>query len=160
TAPSTIAAYTRRFGSWCLRRSTHTRRFSSDFFLMTRAKTGPSKPAFGGTSVGGARGGDNDILAANSVGCRQNLPGRQHLLHQNHWRAHRSRYPERGGAMNRDDLPDEETMARVAAGRSDLLERLVRRHSVRLLTFICRLVGDSHRGEELFQDVFLAVWTK
>ena len=62
--------------------------------------------------------------------------------------------------MNPDDLPDEETMARVAAGRSDLLERLVRRHSVRLLTFICRLVGDRHRGEELFQDVFLTVWTK
>jgi RNA polymerase sigma-70 factor (ECF subfamily) len=62
--------------------------------------------------------------------------------------------------MNPDDLPDEETMARVAAGGSDLLERLVRRHSVRLLTFICRLVGDRHRGEELFQDVFLTVWTK
>ena len=62
--------------------------------------------------------------------------------------------------MNPDDLPDEETMARVAAGRSDLLEQLVRRHSVRLLTFICRLVGDRHHGEELFQDVFVAVWTK
>jgi RNA polymerase sigma-70 factor (ECF subfamily) len=61
--------------------------------------------------------------------------------------------------MNADELPDEETMARVAAGRSDLLERLVRRHCVRLLTFICRLIGDRQRGEELFQDVFLAVWT-
>jgi RNA polymerase sigma-70 factor (ECF subfamily) len=59
-----------------------------------------------------------------------------------------------------DDLPDEETMARVAAGRSDLLERLVRRHAVRLFTFICRFVGDHHRGEELFQDVFLTVWIK
>ncbi len=62
--------------------------------------------------------------------------------------------------MAADELPDEETMARVAAGRSDLLERLVRRHAVRLLTFICRFVGDRHRGEELFQDVFLTVWTK
>jgi RNA polymerase sigma-70 factor (ECF subfamily) len=62
--------------------------------------------------------------------------------------------------MNAEELPDEETMARVVAGRSDLLERLVRRHCVRLLTFICRLIGDRQRGEELFQDVFLAVWTK
>jgi RNA polymerase sigma-70 factor (ECF subfamily) len=62
--------------------------------------------------------------------------------------------------MNSDELPDEETMAVIAAGRSDLLERLVRRHSTRLLTFICRFVGDHQRGEELFQDVFLAVWTK
>jgi hypothetical protein len=26
------------------------------------------------------------------------------------------------------------------------------------LTFIHRIVGDRHRSEELFQDVFLSVW--
>ena len=62
--------------------------------------------------------------------------------------------------MAADEVPDEETMARVAGCRSDLLETLVRRYAVRLLTFICRFVGDRHRGEELFQDVFLAVWSK
>ena len=51
-------------------------------------------------------------------------------------------------------------MAQIAAGRSELLERLVRRYAVRLLTFISRFIGDRHRGEELFQEVFLAVWTK
>jgi RNA polymerase sigma-70 factor (ECF subfamily) len=55
---------------------------------------------------------------------------------------------------------DESLMAQVASGRPELLERLVRRHASPLLTFIVRMVGDRHRGEELFQDVFLAVWMK
>src|SRR5205807_5840768 len=40
------------------------------------------------------------------------------------------------------------------------LEALVRRHATRLLTFIERMAGDRHRAEELFQEVFLAVWVK
>jgi RNA polymerase sigma-70 factor (ECF subfamily) len=55
---------------------------------------------------------------------------------------------------------DEYLMARVAEGRAELLERLVRRHASPLLTFIHRMVGDRHRSEELFQEVFLAVWLK
>jgi RNA polymerase sigma-70 factor, ECF subfamily len=55
---------------------------------------------------------------------------------------------------------DEEVMAQVARGQSHLLERLIRRHATPLLTFIRRMVGDRHRSEELFQEVFLAVWTK
>ena len=55
---------------------------------------------------------------------------------------------------------DEYLMARVADGRAELLERLVRRHASPLLTFIRRMVGDRHRSEELFQEVFLAVWLK
>jgi RNA polymerase sigma-70 factor (ECF subfamily) len=55
---------------------------------------------------------------------------------------------------------DEDLMAAVAAGRPAGLERLIRRHATPLLTFIARLVGDRHRAEELFQEVFLAVWTK
>jgi RNA polymerase sigma-70 factor (ECF subfamily) len=55
---------------------------------------------------------------------------------------------------------DEEVMAEVAGGRPDLLEGLVRRHATGLLTFLTRMVGDRHRAEELFQEVFLAVWLK
>ena len=39
-------------------------------------------------------------------------------------------------------------------------EALVRRHATGLLTFLTRMVGDRHRAEELFQEVFLAVWLK
>ena len=55
---------------------------------------------------------------------------------------------------------DETLMAKVVRGQSRALEPLVRRHADGLLTFIRRMVVDHHRGEELFQDVFLAVWTK
>src|SRR5262245_17859848 len=55
---------------------------------------------------------------------------------------------------------DEWLMAQVAFGRADLLEYLVRRHAAGLLTFLARMVGDRHRAEELFQEVFLAVWLK
>ena len=55
---------------------------------------------------------------------------------------------------------DENLMANVAQGQRAPLEVLVRRHGSALLTFIRRMVGDPHRSEELFQDVFLAVWSK
>lgn len=55
---------------------------------------------------------------------------------------------------------DEWVMAQVAFGRADLLEVLVRRYATALLTFLTRMVGDRHRAEDLFQDVFLAVWLK
>ena len=61
--------------------------------------------------------------------------------------------------MGRDDR-DEWLMAQVAHGQRDCLETLVRRHATRLLTFIERMAGDRHRAEELFQEVFLAVWVK
>jgi RNA polymerase sigma-70 factor (ECF subfamily) len=54
---------------------------------------------------------------------------------------------------------DEYLMAQLADGRPELLERLIRRHASPLLTFLRRMVGDAHRSEELFQEVFLAVWT-
>jgi RNA polymerase sigma factor (sigma-70 family) len=59
-----------------------------------------------------------------------------------------------------DDGRDEDVMVQVARGQGQLLERLVRRHATPLLTFIRRLVGDRHHSEEIFQDVFLSVWTK
>src|SRR5947209_7749588 len=55
---------------------------------------------------------------------------------------------------------DEWLMAQVAEGRRELLEPLLRRYANPLLTFIRRMVGDRHESEELFQDVFLAVWVK
>jgi RNA polymerase sigma-70 factor (ECF subfamily) len=55
---------------------------------------------------------------------------------------------------------DEWLMAQVACGRREYLEPLVRRHGTPLLSFLARLAGDRHRGEELFQEVFLAVWVK
>jgi RNA polymerase sigma-70 factor (ECF subfamily) len=55
---------------------------------------------------------------------------------------------------------DEQLMAQVAHGRREQLEPLVRRYASPLLTFIQRMVRDHHRSEELFQEVFLAVWRK
>jgi hypothetical protein len=55
---------------------------------------------------------------------------------------------------------DEYLMARVAHGQPELLERLLRRHAGPLLTFLRRMAGDRHASEELFQEVFLAVWRK
>lgn len=58
------------------------------------------------------------------------------------------------------DQRDEDVMDRVARGDAAELETLVRRHAGGLLTFLVRMVGDHHRAEELFQEVFLAVWLK
>jgi DNA-directed RNA polymerase specialized sigma24 family protein len=55
---------------------------------------------------------------------------------------------------------DEQLMAQVAHGRRGQLEPLVRRYASPLLTFIQRMVRNRHRSEELFQEVFLAVWRK
>jgi RNA polymerase sigma-70 factor (ECF subfamily) len=55
---------------------------------------------------------------------------------------------------------DESLMRKVAHGDRGCLETLVRRYANPLLTFIQRMVGDRHRSEDLFQEVFLRVWTK
>jgi RNA polymerase sigma-70 factor (ECF subfamily) len=60
--------------------------------------------------------------------------------------------------MNVREERDEFLMAQVAQGKQDSLEPLIRRYANPLLTFIRRMVGDLHRSEELFQEVFLAVW--
>jgi RNA polymerase sigma-70 factor (ECF subfamily) len=62
--------------------------------------------------------------------------------------------------MNEADDRDEYLMGRVQHGQPELLERLLRRHASPLLTFLQRMTGDRHRGEEVFQEVFLAVWRK
>jgi RNA polymerase sigma-70 factor (ECF subfamily) len=65
-----------------------------------------------------------------------------------------------GRPMNARQERDEWLMAQVARGRRDQLEPLIRRYAGRLLTFIQRMTGDRHQSEELFQEVFLAVWVK
>lgn len=55
---------------------------------------------------------------------------------------------------------DEWLMSQVARGKSEALEPLIRRHASPLLTFLTRMVRNEHQSEELFQDVFLAVWQK
>src|SRR2546428_732618 len=62
--------------------------------------------------------------------------------------------------MNAEAERDEWLMAQVARGRQDRLEPLIRRYASPLLTFIRQMIGDQHRSEELFQEVFLAVWVK
>lgn len=55
---------------------------------------------------------------------------------------------------------DEWLMTQVAQGKRDQLEPLLRRHAASLLTFLRRMLGDRHDSEEIFQEVFLAVWRK
>lgn len=55
---------------------------------------------------------------------------------------------------------DETLMARLALGEREYMECLVRRHGAPLLAFITRMVGDEHLSQDLFQEVFLAVWAK
>src|SRR5262249_27561063 len=63
-------------------------------------------------------------------------------------------------AMSDAQERDEWLMAQVANGKRSPLEVLVRRYATPLLTFIRHVVRDRHRSEELFQEVFLAVWLK
>lgn len=62
--------------------------------------------------------------------------------------------------MNTRTESDEWLMGQVRRGERDALEKLVRRYASPLLTFLHRMSGDRHRGEELFQEAFLRVWTK
>ena len=61
---------------------------------------------------------------------------------------------------NHSNASDERLMGNVADGEREHLETLVRRYASPLLTYIERMVGNRHQAEELFQDVFLAVWVK
>ena len=62
--------------------------------------------------------------------------------------------------MQRRHVSDEELMAEVQQGQRAELGILLSRYANPLLTFIHRSIGDRHRAEELFQDVFLVVWTQ
>lgn len=60
--------------------------------------------------------------------------------------------------MGPDRTTDENLMMLVGKGDTRAFEDLLRRHATSLLTFIHRMIGNHHRSEELFQEVFLAVW--
>lgn len=60
--------------------------------------------------------------------------------------------------MAQQQHADEWLMRDVAQGRRDSLEILVRRYAGSLLTFLRRTSGNADLAEELFQEVFLAVW--
>lgn len=62
--------------------------------------------------------------------------------------------------LNATKNSDEWLMGQVAQGQREYLEELVQRYATPLLTYIARMTGDVHRGEELLQEVFLAVWAK
>jgi len=62
--------------------------------------------------------------------------------------------------MKHGNEPDEWLMGQVALGKREFLAPLVRRYASPLLTYIQRMIGDRHRAEELFQEVFWRVWTK
>ena len=61
--------------------------------------------------------------------------------------------------MNLADESSEDLMARVARGNDAALGVLLRRHADPLLTFLQRMSGDRQRAEDLFQEVFVAIWT-
>lgn len=62
--------------------------------------------------------------------------------------------------MTAPDVPDEKLMMHTVRGNHESMEALLRRHATPLLNFLRRLVGDPSLAEELFQEVFLAVWAK
>lgn len=53
---------------------------------------------------------------------------------------------------------DDALMALVASGETRALEVLARRHLHRVASFCTRFVGNRGEGEELAQEVFLALW--
>ncbi|MFT5525676.1 MAG: RNA polymerase sigma-70 factor (ECF subfamily) [Pirellulaceae bacterium] len=62
--------------------------------------------------------------------------------------------------MDKTTEADEWLMGQVALGKCEYLETLLRRYASPLLTYIERMVGNHHRSEELFQEVFFTVWLK
>ncbi|MHB1034162.1 MAG: RNA polymerase sigma factor [Pirellulales bacterium] len=56
------------------------------------------------------------------------------------------------------DDSDEGLMRQVGEGKPEAVTALLRRYAGPLLTFIQRTVGHRQRAEDLFQEIFLAVW--
>lgn len=62
--------------------------------------------------------------------------------------------------MKLESQSDEWLMGQVSRGDRACLEVLVGRFSGPMLTYLRRFLGDAHLAEEVFQEVFLAVWAK
>ncbi len=61
--------------------------------------------------------------------------------------------------MEPRNYSDEALMREVGLGGTEAIGVLLHRYASPLLTFIERTVGNRHRAEDLFQEVFLDVWT-
>lgn len=59
--------------------------------------------------------------------------------------------------MTPDDETDEQLMGRFQRGEARAFETLMRRHRSPVHAFLCRLVGDRARAEDLLQETFLRV---
>jgi len=59
-----------------------------------------------------------------------------------------------------DPLTDEALLTRLRAGESDLFGELVRRYERELYGYLRRYVGDDELAADVFQNTFLAVFTK
>ena len=62
--------------------------------------------------------------------------------------------------MKLESQSDEWLMGQVSRGDRGCLEILVDRFSSPMITFLRRFLGDPHVADEVFQEVFLAVWAK
>lgn len=60
----------------------------------------------------------------------------------------------------RELLSDEELLTRLRAGESDLFGELVRRYERELYGYLRRYVGDDELAADVFQNTFVAVFTK
>ncbi len=57
-----------------------------------------------------------------------------------------------------DDGADDRLMAGLAAGRSEALREIIRRHGPAILNFLYQLTGDRATAEDLSQETFLRVF--
>ncbi len=62
--------------------------------------------------------------------------------------------------MTKIEQTDEWLMLQVKKGHADYVDPIIRRYADPILTYLVRATRDRHRAEELFQDVFQAVWEK
>lgn len=58
-----------------------------------------------------------------------------------------------------NEVPDEELVARVAAGDRTAYALLVERHADRQLGFACRVLSNREAAEDVVQEAFLKLWT-
>ena len=60
--------------------------------------------------------------------------------------------------MSRDDLTDEQLIARAAAGDAGALETLYDRYASTVIGLAVKLIGDRDAAEEIVQETFWRVW--